>query len=97
MGCRSTSGVEPLNLPFLGSVSSRVQWKQDLLEDRGRIWTDYVSDNGRWRCEQGYSTKASETWALIRVESGKRRWVSDHKTLWETKEAAEALESQNNS
>ena len=62
-------------------------WKQDLVEDRGRIWTNYVW--GRWRVEQGYCLEPGKLWSLLRVVNGRQRWVSDHKLLSEAKRAAE--------
>lgn len=68
-----------------------MQWKQDLLEDRGRIWTDYVSDCGKWRLEQGHSVEPNEVWSLLSVEPGRKRYVSSHPTLSDAKSAAESL------
>lgn len=70
-----------------------MQWEQSLQEDRGRIWTDYVSDCHNWRVEQGHSTEPNEVWSLFRLESGKMRWQSFHRTLSEAKAAAEAQKS----
>lgn len=70
-----------------------MQWEQSLQEDRGRIWTDYVSDCCNWRIEQGHSTEPNEVWSLFRLVSGKMRWQSFHLTLSEAKTAAEAQNS----
>jgi hypothetical protein len=70
-----------------------MQWRQSLQEDRGRIWTDYVSDCEKWRVEQGHSVEPDEVWALFSMESGKRKWTSSHRTLAEAKAAAEAQNS----
>jgi hypothetical protein len=71
-----------------------MQWRQSLQEDRGQIWTDYVSDCGKWRIEQGHSMDPDEVWSLFTLESGKKKWLSSHRTLNEAKTTAEA---QNNS
>lgn len=63
-------------------------WRQDLVEEDGRIWTDYVWE--RWRIAQGYSLVPGKLWSLFRMESGRPRWVSDHPLLSEAKKAAEA-------
>lgn len=68
-----------------------MQWRQSLQEDRGRIWTDYVSDCGKWRIEQGHSTEAAEVWALLSMEKGGKRWVSSHPTLTAAKSAAKSV------
>jgi len=60
-------------------------WRQDFQEDHGRVWTDYVSGCGRWRCEQGHSTDPEEVWALLRVEPGKKHWEASFRTLQDAK------------
>jgi hypothetical protein len=75
-----------------------MRWSQSLQEDRGRIWTDYLSDCCNWRIEQGHSVEPDQVWALFHSESGKMRWHSFYRTLSEAKAGAEAAaEAQNKS
>ena len=62
-----------------------MDWTRRMTEEGGRVWTDYVSENGRWRCAQGYNPTPDRPWTLLFRE----KWVSDHASLSEAKAAAE--------
>ena len=65
-----------------------MKWSQHLTEERGKLWTDYISEGRSWRCAQGYNDDPKKPWVLLHRE----RWKSDHASLSEAKDAAEATE-----
>ena len=71
-----------------------MQWERHLVEERGRMWTDYISSCGKWTCAQGHGSNSDPPWSLFRMENGKPRWVAYYATLTEAKKAAEDLAEQ---
>lgn len=69
-----------------------MKWNPVMVEERGQIWTDYVSYCRKWRCAQGYNDDPDKPWSLFRAESSRERWVSDHTSLSKAKSAAEVSE-----
>jgi hypothetical protein len=66
-----------------------MEWDKIFEEERGRMWTDYVSSCRRWKCAQGHGSNTDPPWSLFRIVNGKDKWVAYYATLAEAKKAAE--------
>jgi hypothetical protein len=42
-----------------------MKWKAIKAVERGRTYTDHVSEDGRWRLARGYGESAQTAWTLL--------------------------------
>ena len=69
-----------------------MRWSRVKAAERGREWTDWISEDGQWRAAEGYDEPArledGRPWTLFRRLTGVWRWVSTHASLAAAKGAA---------
>lgn len=68
-----------------------MHWKRTHTEERGKDWTDWVSEDGAWMAAEGYdetARKAGHPWSLFLRVDGRWRWMGTHKSLADAKSQA---------
>lgn len=75
-----------------------LKWKREEIKESGRTWTDWVSDDGRYRLEQGrdtYESRRGFPWLLLRVrKDGIHKRIAPFHLLEEGQDHAAAREAQ---
>lgn len=68
-----------------------MRWKRDRSEERGKVWLDWVSEDGNWKAAEGYdelARRSGSPWSLFRRVDGRWRWVSVNESLASAKSQA---------